>query len=89
VLGAGWLFIQGCTDIVLFGVRLLNTQEKDQLELLRERLEAQINKVPQRVANGSVQETRGWLQAREEAKKMLRKSGVNAAQILSMLSRLR
>ena len=66
----------------------MNIAEKDQLERLKEQLEAQINKVPPRVANGSIQETREWLSMREEAKKMLRKSDINAGQILSMISRL-
>jgi hypothetical protein len=67
----------------------LNIAEKDQLERLMERLEAQTNKVPERVANGSIQETRDWLAIRDEAKKMLRKSNVNAGQILSMIDRLK
>jgi hypothetical protein len=66
----------------------LNIAEKDQLERLKERLEEHINKVPERVANGSIQDTREWLEIREEAKKMLRKSNLNAGQILSMISRL-
>lgn len=72
----------------MLGVRLLNIAEKDQLERLKEQLEAQINKVPDRIANGSIQETREWLAQRDEAKKLLRKSNINAGQILSMISRL-
>lgn len=67
----------------------MNIAEKDQLERLKEQLQAQINRVPPRVANGSIQETRDWLQMRDEAKKMLGKSNINAGQILSMIDRLK
>lgn len=72
----------------MLGVWLLNIAEKDQLDRIRDRLAAQINKIPERVASGSIQETREWLNTREEAQKMLRKTNVNAAQLLTMISRL-
>lgn len=72
----------------MLGVWLLNQYDKDQLERIRAKLEQQINKVPERIANGSIQETQAWLRDREEAQKMLRKTNVGAPALLAMISRL-
>lgn len=72
----------------MLGVRLLNQFDKDQLERIKEKLEQQINKVPDRVRNGSVQATREWMRDRDEAVKMLRKTNVGAPALLAMISRL-
>ena len=66
----------------------MNQYEKDQLERIKERLEQQIDKVPERVTNGSVQATRSWLKDREDAKKMLKRSGVGSSELLGMIERL-
>lgn len=72
----------------MLGVWLLNQYDKDQVERIREQLAQQVNKVPHRVANGSVQETQAWLRDREEAQKMLKKTNVAAPALLAMISRL-
>lgn len=61
---------------------------EEQLERARASLKEILNKVPDRVRNGGVQETRAWLEMRQEAEKMLTRRGVGAAEMLGMISRL-
>ena len=62
--------------------------EQDQAERIRERLRATINKVPARVTNGSIQDTRAWLDLRKEAEKVLKSRSSSVPQLLAMISRL-
>lgn len=62
--------------------------EQDQVERVRDRLRQAINKVPARVINGSVQDTRAWIEVRAEAEKMLKKRSASVPQILAMISRV-
>lgn len=62
--------------------------EQDQAERIRDRLRKAINAVPARVVNGSIQDTRDWLEVRKEAEKMLNKRSASVPQLLAMISRL-
>jgi len=57
--------------------------DKTQRELFRRKLEEQINKVPLRVQNGSVQATRDWMRQRDHASKLLKKPGATVTQLMS------
>lgn len=57
------------------------------IEALRQRLQRAVNRVPERVQNGSVQATREWMDRREEAVRLLKKNPT-ATQLLSMLGSL-
>jgi len=48
-----------------------------------------LNKVPARVTNAGVMETRAWVQARQEAEKLMKKRGVTTAELLGMADRLK
>lgn len=48
-----------------------------------------LNKVPQRVLDAGVMETRAWLQMREDAEKLLKKRGVGTAELMGMTDRLK
>lgn len=76
-------------DVVLLGVWLLMSYAEEQLERARSQLKEILNKVPERVRNGGVQETRAWLEMRQDAEKMLKRRGVGAAELLGMISRLK
>jgi hypothetical protein len=52
---------------------------------LRQRLREAINKVPERINSGSVQETRNWMRNRGAAEKMLKKSNATVAQLMSAI----
>lgn len=63
--------------------------DRDQIEMLKDRLRQVINQVPDSVRNGSVQQTRSWLAVREEGVKMLRKTNASAGELQGMISRLK
>lgn len=56
--------------------------------MYKEKLRALINKVPDRVRNGSINTTRDWLEKRATAEKMLNRPGVTATQLLGMINQL-
>lgn len=60
--------------------------DKLQKELFRKKLEERINKVPERVQNGSVQATREWMKKRDAALKILKKPGSTVPQLMAALS---
>lgn len=57
------------------------------VDLLRQRLQRAINRVPDRIQSGSIQATRDWMARREEAAKLLKKGGT-ATELLSALSQI-
>lgn len=59
--------------------------EQDLKASLRQRLREAVNKVPERINSGSVQETRAWMRARNDAEKMLKKSNATVAQLMSAI----
>jgi hypothetical protein len=59
--------------------------DKMQKELFRKKLEEQINKVPLRVQNGSIQATRDWVRQRDYASKLLKKPGATVTQLMTAL----
>lgn len=62
--------------------------DMDETELkdsLRRQLREAINKVPERINSGSVQETRGWMRNRNAAEKVLKKSNATVAQLMSAI----
>jgi hypothetical protein len=62
--------------------------EMDEQELkqsLRSQLSAAINKVPERINSGAVQETRNWMRTRNDAAKVLKKSNATVAQLMSAI----
>lgn len=61
--------------------------ESEQIEQTKQRLREVINKVPPRVLNAGVMETRAWLDTRREAERMLKRK-VGTAELLNMISRL-
>jgi len=61
---------------------------QDEIERLLERLKETVNRVPDRVRNGGVMETRSWIRERDEAAKLLKKRNVTATEVLSALNRL-
>lgn len=63
--------------------------EAEQRERAVASLKQLINKVPARVTNAGVMETRAWVQARQEAEKLLKKRGVTTAELLGMADRLK
>lgn len=65
------------------------TYAEEQLERARAGLKAVLNKVPQRVINAGVMETRAWVQLRQEAEKLLKKRGVTAPELMGMTDRLK
>ena len=60
--------------------------DKLQRELFRKKLEERINKVPERIANGSIQDTREWMRKRDAALKILKKPGSTVPQLLAAIS---
>lgn len=56
-----------------------------QKELFRRKLEDAINKVPPRIANGSIQATRNWVRNRDQAVKLLKKPGATVTQLMTAL----
>lgn len=62
---------------------------EEQLERARAGLKAVLNKVPQRVLDAGVMETRAWVQMREDAEKLLKKRGVGVAELMGMTDRLK
>ncbi len=63
-------------------------EDKTQKELFRKKLEAVINKVPPRIANGSIQATRDWVRNRDQAVKLLKKPGATVTQLMSAIQTL-
>jgi hypothetical protein len=59
--------------------------DKMQKELFRKKLEEQINKVPPRVRDGSIQATRDWVRQRDYASKLLKKPGATVTQLMTAL----
>ena len=62
--------------------------EQEQAQRLRDELSQRMNKVPDRVKNGSVQAVREWVGRREEAAKLLKKRGATVTEYISAISRL-
>lgn len=62
--------------------------EKEQIEHFKAKLKQAMNKVPDRIANGSVQDTRAWLQKRKQAEKVLNKRGVTVTELMSATATL-
>lgn len=62
--------------------------EQQQIQRLRQELQAKLNKVPDRVRNGSVQAVQNWMRLREESAKTFKKKGVTAAELMGAISRL-
>jgi len=60
--------------------------EQELKESLRRQLREAMNKVPERINSGSIQETRAWLRTRSDAEKVLKKSNATVAQLMSALS---
>lgn len=60
--------------------------EKLQKELFRKKLEERINKVPERIANGSIQATREWVKRRDAALKVLKKPGSTVTQLMAAIA---
>lgn len=54
-------------------------------ESLRQRLRQAINKVPERINSGSVQAVRSWMQSRNNAEKVLKKSNATVTQLMSAI----
>lgn len=63
--------------------------EAEQRERAVASLKELLNKVPARVTNAGVMETRAWVQARQEAEKLMKKRGVTTAELLGMADRLK
>lgn len=63
--------------------------EVEQRERAMASLKELLNKVPARVTNAGVMETRAWVQARQEAEKLMKKRGVTTAELLGMADRLK
>lgn len=59
-----------------------------QKEIFRKKLEEAINKVPPRIANGSIQATRNWVRDRDQAVKLLKKPGATVTQLMSAIQSL-
>ena len=59
--------------------------DKQTQEIYRQRLAQAINKVPERIASGSVQATRNWIKQRESAEKLLKKPNATVQQLMSAL----
>ena len=59
--------------------------DKNTREIYKKRLEAQINKVPYRIQNGSIQATREWMKNRDAAAKLLKKPGATVTQLMTAL----
>lgn len=57
------------------------------MEMLRERLRKSINLVPDRIQRGSIQQTRAWVERREEAVRLLKRGGT-ATELLSALRQI-
>ena len=62
--------------------------DKQQREIFRRKVESAINKVPDRIRNGSIQATREWMKRRDEAAKLLKKPGATVSQLMSALTNL-
>lgn len=62
---------------------------EEQLERARAQLKEVLNKVPQRVIEAGVMETRAWVQMRQDAEKLLKKRGVSVAELMGMTDRLK
>jgi hypothetical protein len=63
--------------------------EKEAVARLSEQIRLVANRVPGDVINGSIQQTRQWLKARDLALKLTKKPGVTSAQLLGALSTLK
>lgn len=66
--------------------------DMDETELkedLRKRLSAAINKVPERINSGSVQDTREWVRKRNESAKFLKKSNATVAQLMAAIENVK
>jgi hypothetical protein len=62
--------------------------EQEQLENFKEQLRQAINKVPQRVVNGGVMETREWLDKRKVAERLLKSRNPTTSQLMGMINQL-
>lgn len=63
--------------------------ERDALDRLKDEIRRFANTVPLEVMNGSVQTTRKWLKAREQALKLIKKPGVTSAELMGAVNILR
>jgi hypothetical protein len=67
---------------------MANEYERDALDRMKEDIRRLTNKVPQEVMGGSVQTTRKWLKAREQALKLIKKPGVTSAELMGAMPSL-
>jgi hypothetical protein len=63
--------------------------EKETVARLSEQIRLFANRVPGDVINGSIQQTRQWLKARDSALKLTRNPGVTSAQLMGALNTLK
>jgi hypothetical protein len=59
--------------------------EQELKQSLRSQLSAAINKVPERINSGSVQDTRDWIRKRNDAAKILKKTNATVPQLMSAI----
>lgn len=62
--------------------------DKEQLEHFRQKLRDRMNRVPEKVSNGSVQMTRSWMANRTRAEKLVKKTNVTIAELMAAISSL-
>ena len=62
--------------------------EKEQVDIQRQRLREVMDKVPSKVASGSVQATREWLRIRAQAEKLVKNPRATATQLMGLISQL-
>jgi hypothetical protein len=62
--------------------------EKEQADIQRARLREVMNKVPDKIASGSIQATREWLRLRAQAEKLVKNPRATATQLLGMIGQL-
>ena len=65
----------------------MNDRNEQEVAALKQRLGEVINKVPYRVQNGGIIETREWVSKRKQAVKLL-KGKATASQLISAISSL-
>lgn len=63
--------------------------EQDQLDMFKQQLRDAINKVPERVINGGVMETREWLDKRKVAERLLKSRNPTVSQLMGMISQVK
>lgn len=59
--------------------------DKNTREIYRRRLQEAVNRVPERIRNGSIQATREWMRRRDAAAKLANKPGATLTDLMSAL----